>query len=331
MAGPDTPIPLTFTLLRLLADGEFHSGEAMARDLQISRSSIHNALQDIEAYGLTLYRVRGRGYRLVDPPQWLSTTEIGNYLGKQWSKFHIQVIDAAPSSNTLLLQQASQGAPSGSVLAVEWQSGGRGRLGRSWCSALGNALTFSLLWRFERDLASLSGLSLAIGVALLRALHLFGIEGLQLKWPNDILGADGAKLAGILIEAQGDMLGPASVVIGIGLNLYLPQQVARQIDLPATCLANLTAKVPDRNHLLAVLLCELDKILRDFSANGFIPIRAEWESHHAHQNRPVRLLLPNGQISGVACGITNDGALKLETGQGMRIFHSGEISLRDDA
>ncbi len=325
------PSPLTFTLLRLLGDGEFHSGEAMARDLQISRSSVNNALQEIEAYGLTLYRVRGRGYRLVDPPQWLNATEIGNYLGKQRSKFHVHVFDATPSSNTLLLQHAAQGVPSGSVLAVEWQSGGRGRMGRPWRSALGNALTFSLLWRFERDLASLSGLSLAIGVALLRALHQFGIEGLQLKWPNDILGADGAKLAGILIEAQGDMLGPASVVIGIGINLYLPQQVASQIDLPATCLANLIAQVPGRNRLLAVLLCELGKILNDFSASGLIPMRAEWESHHAHQNKPVRLLLPNGQVSGVARGITNEGALKLETGQEVRIFHSGEISLRDDA
>ena len=331
MTVPSDPSTLTFALLRLLGDSEFHSGEAMARDLQISRSSVNNALQDIEAYGLTLYRVRGRGYRLVDPPQWLNAAEIGNYLGKQRSKFHIHVVNATPSSNTLLLQYAAEGAPSGSVLAVEWQSGGRGRLGRPWRSALGNALTFSLLWRFEHNLASLSGLSLAIGVALLRAMRLFGIEGLKLKWPNDILGADGAKLAGILIEAHGDMLGPASVVIGLGINLYLPQRVASQIDRPATCLANLVAEVPDRNRLLAVLLQELDKVLRDFSASGFEPMRAEWELHHAHQNRPVRLLLPNSQVSGIARGITSEGGLKLETGHGMRIFHSGEISLRDDA
>lgn len=328
---PGDPSPLTFSLLRLLANGEFHSGEAMARHLLVSRSCVNNALRGIETYGLTLYRVRGRGYRLVDPPQWLDAGRIGDFLGKQKSKFHIEVIDCAPSTNTLLLQQAAQGAPTGSVLAVEWQSGGRGRMGRTWHSGLGSALTFSLLWRFNHGLASLSGLSLAIGIALLRALHSLSIKDLQLKWPNDVLDAHGAKLAGILVEAQGDMLGPASVVIGIGLNLRLPQQVARQIEFPAVSLADLVNPVPERNQLLAVLLRELSHVLNDFPLNGLASMRSEWESHHAYQNRHVRLLSASGQVSGIARGITNDGALKLETEQGMQIYHSGEISLRGDA
>jgi BirA family transcriptional regulator, biotin operon repressor / biotin---[acetyl-CoA-carboxylase] ligase len=326
--SPADPTPLTFTLLRVLADGEFHSGETMAKQLRISRASVNNALQGIDSYGMTLYRVRGRGYCLADPPQWLDARIINNHLGKHRKSFQIEIIDSASSSNTLLLREAAHGAPCGRVLAVEWQSGGRGRMGRTWHSGLGNALTFSLLWRFELGLSALSGLSLGAGVALIRGLRSLGVENLRLKWPNDVLDAHNAKLGGILIEAQGDMLGPATVVIGIGINLHLPQQVSRHIDQPASSLSNVNGATPNRNLLLAVLLRELDSMLRKFSVYGFAPLREEWESYHAHQNQYVRLLLPNGQESGIACGVSDEGALKLQTDAGMQVFHAGDISLQ---
>jgi BirA family biotin operon repressor/biotin-[acetyl-CoA-carboxylase] ligase len=320
-AAADGPKPLTFAVLRLLADGEFHSGEALASQLDVSRASVNNALGDAEAYGLTLYRVRGRGYCLVDPPQWLDAASITRHLGRQAPNFQIAVLDRASSSNTLLMREMAQGAPGGSVLAVEWQSGGRGRMGRAWHSGLGNALTFSLLWRFDCGLAALSGLSLAAGIALLRALHTLGVSGAQLKWPNDVLDRNGAKLAGILIEAQGDMLGPSAVVIGIGLNLTLPQRVSRQIDRPAAGLAGSRSAAPDRNG-----------ILPDFSTRGFAAFRAEWEGHHALQDRRVRLALPDGShVSGIARGVTDEGALRLQTEEGMHNFNAGEISLSAEA
>lgn len=333
------PKPLTLTLLRLLADGEFHSGEVLAQQLGISRTSVSNALRGVGSYGLALNSVRGRGYRLVNSPQWLDAARILSHLGEHDRHFRIEVLDGAPSSNTLLLQRAAldaAGAPGGSVLALEWQSGGRGRLGRSWHSGLGNALTFSLLWRFECGLSALSGLSLATGVALMRALHSLGVEGIWLKWPNDVLGMCGKegnkKLAGILIEARGDMLGPSAVVIGIGLNLFLPQPVSRQIDQPVTSLADMMDDVPERNHLLAVLLRELHGVLREFAAYGFAALRSEWECYHALQNQHVRLLLPDGSSAvGIARGATEDGALKLETARGIQLFNAGEVSLRSGA
>jgi BirA family biotin operon repressor/biotin-[acetyl-CoA-carboxylase] ligase len=193
---------------------------------------------------------------------------------------------------------------------------------------LGNALTFSLLWRFDCGLSALSGLSLAAGVALIRALRVLGIASAQLKWPNDVLGGEG-KLAGILIEAQGDMLGPSVVVIGIGLNLSLQQQVLRQIGQPITSLADMPGDAPERNHLLALILLELDNVLREFAAHGFAALRAEWQSHHAFQDRSVQVLLPDGsRIDGVVRGVADDGALELETMQGIRRFNVGEVSLR---
>lgn len=327
---PHEPGALTFTLLRLLRDGEFHSGEVLAQQLGISRASVSNALRDVEGYGLKLYSVRGRGYCLSHPPQWLDAKRIAAQMGERGKNFHIEILDSAASSNTLLLQRARQDAatPNGSVLAVEWQSGGRGRLGRAWHSGLGNALTFSLLWRFDCGLSALSGLSLAAGVALIRALRGLGITGAQLKWPNDVLGNRG-KLAGILIETQGDMLGPSTVVIGIGLNLYLQSQVLRHIDQPVSCLAEIAPGVPERNQLLAVILLELGSVLREFAGHGFAALRAEWQSYHGLQNQLVQLSLPDGsRVAGIARGVADDGALELETAQEIRRFNVGEVSLR---
>ena len=363
------PKPLTFSLLRLLSDGEFHSGEALAQQLGVSRASVNNALKPVDQYGLTLFGVKGRGYRLIDPPQWLEVMKINARLNAP-DIFHIELSDTGVSSNTILLQRAALGAPGGSVLAVEWQSAGRGRLGRAWHSGLGNALTFSLLWRFESGLSVLSGLSLAVGIAMMRALKKLDANGIGLKWPNDLIagapvflmppaaltpalmeqlairlgpqadkslvisqrerGQQQGKLAGILIEAQGDMLGPSLVVIGIGLNLRLPQTVRQHIDQPVSELAQVMPVLPERNHLLALLLQELAGMLNEFIRKGFAPLRSEWESYHLYQNRQVKMLLPDStEVVGIVRGVTDDGALRVETPKGVQVFNAGEISLRE--
>ena len=174
----------------------------------------------------------------------------------------------------------------------------------------------------------MSGLSLAVGVAMMRTLGKLGVVGVGLKWPNDVLNDQG-KLAGILIEAQGDMLGPSVVVIGIGLNLRLPQEVAQRIDQPVSDLAHVVAELPERNQLLALLLQEMADMLGAFAQQGFTPLRAEWESYHVYQNRQVKMLLPDGtQVAGIVRGVTDEGALRVETKQGEQVFNAGEISLR---
>jgi BirA family transcriptional regulator, biotin operon repressor / biotin---[acetyl-CoA-carboxylase] ligase len=320
--------PLTFALLRRLADGEFHSGEVLARQFGVTRATVNNALQDVENFGLDLYSVRGRGYRLAHPLQWLDADLICAGLEGMRDDLHIEIVDHAASSNALLLQRAAQGAASGTVLAVEWQNAGRGRLGKTWHSGLGDALTFSLLWRFDSGLAALSGLSLVVGIAMMRALDELGVPGTGLKWPNDVL-LNGGKLAGILLEAQGDMLGPSAVVIGIGLNLSVPEALRERIDQPVSDLASLDMPLPERNHILAVSLKHLAAVLREFAGHGFSPLREEWEKRHVFQQRPVRMLLPDGlQVTGMALGVTDDGALRLATAQGEQIFNAGEVSLR---
>lgn len=318
-------------LLNLLADGEFHSGEVLAEQLEVSRASVFNALAIAEDSGVALQRVRGRGYRLARPWDRLERNELLRWLGKDAAQFNLEILPQAASSNTLLLQRAGAdatdgGAPTGSVLAVELQTAGRGRLGRNWHASLGTALTFSLLWRFDCGLNALSGLSLGVGVAVVRALKKLGAHDVQLKWPNDILTQQG-KLAGVLIEAHGDMLGPSAVVIGIGLNYTMPVSLARQIDQPASSLEEACATIPSRNQLLAVALLELAQVLRQFTKGGFAALRHEWEQYHIHQNRSIQMQMADGQlVSGIARGVSDSGELRLETAQGMRHFNSGEVA-----
>jgi BirA family biotin operon repressor/biotin-[acetyl-CoA-carboxylase] ligase len=316
----------TWQLLHLLADGEFHSGEVLADQLGITRASVFNALSGVAGYGVELQRIRGRGYRLARPWQPLERDEILRWLNPDAGQFDIEVMPQATSSNTLLLQRIrNENISSGSVLAVELQTTGRGRIGRPWHSTLGGTLTFSLLWRFDCGLNALSGLSLAVGVAVARALEQFGAQGVLLKWPNDILTSQG-KLGGVLIEAQGDMLGPSAVVIGIGLNCTLPSSLARQIDQPASALDEICANMPARNRLLAAILRELARVLREFVQGGFAASRAEWERYHIHRDKPVQLRMADGSaVSGIARGVSDSGELCLETAQGMRCFNSGEV------
>lgn len=318
-------------LLNLLADGEFHSGEILADQLGVSRASVFNALAKVADSGVMLQRVRGRGYRLARSWHRLEQSEVLRLLGKDAALFDLEILPHAASSNTLLLQRAALDiangrASSGSVLAVELQTAGRGRLGRSWQSSLGTALTFSLLWRFDCGLNALSGLSLGVGVAVVRALKKLGVQDVQLKWPNDILTGQG-KLAGVLIEAQGDMLGPSAVVIGIGLNCTMPANLALQIDQPVSALEEICATMPTRNQLLAAALLELAEALQQFAQGGFAALRNEWEQYHIHQNTPIQMQMADGQlVSGIARGVSDSGELCLETAQGMRRFNSGEVA-----
>ncbi|BCB28487.1 bifunctional ligase/repressor BirA [Sulfurimicrobium lacus] len=323
--------PLAFTVLRQLSSDEFRSGEQIARELNISRASVWQALRDLDRHGIRLFRLAGRGYRLAEPLHWLDAAAVESALGDKAALFDLEVMETAASSNSILMQKAALGAGHGSCIAVELQTGGRGRRGRTWHASLGGSLTFSLLWRFNQGASYLSGLSLAVGVALMRALHQAGISTARLKWPNDVLH-ENSKLAGILIELQGDMLGPSAAVIGIGLNLKLSDQARENIDQAAIDLAALAPDLPTRSQLLALILGHLGDVLQQFEAHGFAALREEWSRHHAYHQQPVRMLMPDGSTHhGTVSGVADDGALLVRDADGERRFTSGEVSMRSDA
>ena len=319
---------LTFELLRLLADADFHSSQSLARKLGASSAAVRLALGELEHRGLDLERVRGRGWRLAEAYDFLDAAEVRAQLGAHAPRFHLELQDACASTSTLLLERARGGAPAGGVIACELQSAGRGRRGNDWQSGLGGSLTFSLLWRFAQGAAGLSGLSLAAGLAVARALESAGVAGVQLKWPNDLLHA-GRKLGGILIEAHSDAPGATAAVIGIGLNLRLPAGVRDGIGQAVTDVASITGQAPRRNRLLAAALVELAQLLDQFALQGFAPLRQEWTARHAHQGKAV-ILSSDGveTVTGKAVGVAEDGALLVETSRGVERFVSGELSLR---
>lgn len=243
------------------------------------------------------------------------------------ARFRIELLESCTSTNSVLLDRAQQGAPSGSVVVSERQSAGRGRRGRSWLSAPGDSLTFSLLWRFPADMPPPAGLSLAVGVATARVLEGVGAAGVQLKWPNDIL-AGRAKLGGILIETWSSA-GRHVAVIGIGLNVRLSERIAAAVGDAAAALEAFMSFVPSRNLLLASLLDGLAAMLDEFARTGFAGLAEEWAARHAHAGQQVAVFAADGScLEGRCAGVDADGALLLETAAGLRRIHSGDVSLR---
>jgi BirA family biotin operon repressor/biotin-[acetyl-CoA-carboxylase] ligase len=329
---PTLPFPaVAFSVLKLLSHQEFKSGEKIAAALDISRGTVWNAIRAAEQTGLAVHRSRGQGYRLVTRIDWVNHAAIEFALGRVRDCFHLKIVDCLNSTSTALAEEAQRGAPSGSVFVAEWQMHGRGRHARRWVSGIGEAATFSLLWRFDEGPALLSGLSLAAGLAVARALEKLGVKGIALKWPNDLVW-NHFKLAGILIELSGEALGPSAAVIGVGINVRLSEMSRAEIDQAATDLLSACGAQLDRNRVIAGVLIELAEMLKAYAREGFAPLAAEWNRRHAYHGRTVQLLVhsaPGGDpVEGIVAGVAADGALILDTRNGARRFYAGEISLR---
>jgi len=328
---------LGFSLLRQLADGAFHSGEDLAATVGLTRARVSQLLKEAETSGLALERIRGRGYRLLATPDFLSADLIRAALSENVRRnpniplVAIEVVDEIASTSTELLRRSQRKDIHASVLAAEWQSAGRGRRGRKWTAVAGGSLTFSLGWRFEQGAGFLAGLSLAVGVAVVRALEAEGLPGVELKWPNDLIHRH-LKVGGILVELNGDALGPSTVVVGVGLNVRLPASAKHDIDQPVsdlTAVAGRGAAPIDRNRLLARLVAELASAFSAYAETGFPPFAAEWQRRHAYQGKQVKLLLPDGaSVNGTVAGVDSAGALVLADGPRRARYLSGEISLR---
>jgi BirA family transcriptional regulator, biotin operon repressor / biotin---[acetyl-CoA-carboxylase] ligase len=315
-------------ILQLLADGQFHSGSSLSVELGVSRTAIWKQLSSFNEVGLELISVKGKGYRLSRPLELLDAKAILAKLSGEVSSLvsTLTVHDQLASTNTYLIEQAKLDSPSGSVCLAEYQSAGRGRRGRNWVSPFGSNIYLSVLWRFQEGPSAISGLSLAVGIAIVRALKAANINGIGLKWPNDIYW-QGHKLGGILVEVSGESNGPISVVTGIGLNLYIPQQQAQRIDQVWTDLEKVSQTPVSRNQLTSLLLEHLLPVLNQFSVNGIQDYLDEWRSYDCLKDQCVTVFIGNEALTGVAEGIDDDGLFRLR-GEGGKIksFASGEIS-----
>ncbi|WP_374045831.1 biotin--[acetyl-CoA-carboxylase] ligase [Massilia sp. YIM B02769] len=236
----------------------------------------------------------------------------------------VEVVETTGSTNAdLLARAASLDAPL--LLVARNQTAGRGRAGRSWLSSSEGSLTFSLAWKFDGGVQRLAGLPLAVGVALAETLDTLGVQ-VGLKWPNDVL-RDGDKLAGILIETQGAPGGGVWTVIGIGLNLLMPDETEALLGRSIASLPWLARM--DRNALMAALLDGLAGALREFDGAGFKAFSARWNRRHAWQGETV-VILDAGKVlhEGAAAGVDDTGRLLLDTHEGRITVLAGDVSLR---
>jgi len=317
-------------LLSVLADGEFHSGEELGAALGVSRAAVWKQIKKIESLlGFELESVSGKGYRIAGGLELLDRVSVLEGLSatvrERLSDF--EVLSVVGSTNRVVMERAAAGVEPGYLCAAEKQTAGRGRRGRIWHSPFGKNLYFSLSWQFSGGAASLEGLSLAIGVAVNEVLDGMGIQGVQLKWPNDLLYKN-KKLAGILLEMAGDASGVCQVVIGVGINVDMGGADRETIDQPWTDLKKITERPVSRNVLLATLIEKLVRLLGAYEEQGFKAYRARWLAMDAFTDQSVQLLIGQRVIEGVASGVDESGGLQICVDGQLQLFNGGEISLR---
>jgi len=317
-------------VLRLLADGGFHSGTDLGRQLGITRAAVCKTVGALAGAGLDIHRVTGRGYRLPQPVQPLDRRAILRHLGAQAAELRdrLTLLEETDSTNRYLLERTGLANFMGAVCLAEAQRAGRGRRGRQWVATPYHNILLSMGWRFPAGPGIVAGLSLAAGVAVLRALEDYGVQGARLKWPNDVLWEE-KKLAGLLVDVQGEAAGPSLVVLGVGLNGYLGARDVARIDQPWTDLRTVTGALVDRNRLAAYVIRALRDMFEQFADKGLAAFRDEWQRRHLYHGRRVRLLAGEREIVGTVAGIDAHGALLLRDARGRTgAYASGEISLR---
>ncbi|HEY1899367.1 MAG TPA: biotin--[acetyl-CoA-carboxylase] ligase [Steroidobacteraceae bacterium] len=336
-----TAAPLPARVFRKLAPGGFQSGADLARQLSVSRNAIWKAVGTLKELGVMIHAVRNRGYRLAVPTAPLDAQRIHEGLDAQ-SRARLRQLEVAwalASTNTTLFAHADLPPGHCDVLLAEVQSAGRGRRGRTWLATPGGALCMSLSWSFAQMPRDMGALSLVAGVCVLQALSEHIPQGvlartpLQLKWPNDLI-CEARKLGGILIDMRAEAGGPSYVVIGIGLNVALDEPARTRITSSGTqpCdLVSLQVSPLQRNPVVASLIECLIRGLTLFELEGLHPFREAWQNADALRNKAVNVTTVQGTTRGVARGIDMDGALLVQTSDGLVRFVSGEVSVRSES
>ena len=312
------------TLLKLLKDGRFHSGEALGAALGVSRSAVWKQLQHLEAeLSLPIHKVRGRGYQLASPLVFLNADAIARHAPSLTWPVHI--FDSVDSTNAEALRLVEAGCAAPFLVLAEQQTAGRGRRGRRWVSPFAQNVYYSLVLCIEGGLRQLEGLSLVVGLAVMQTLRESGVHDAALKWPNDVLVGP-KKIAGILLELVGDPADICHVVLGIGINVNMRK--ADAVDQQWTSVLLESGSSVDRNLLAAQLGQQLRHYLERHKTSGFAALQAEWEQNHLWQGRAVSLIAGVNQIDGVVLGVDRQGALRLSVDGVEKIYSGGELSLR---
>jgi len=327
--------PLTQRVFQRLDERSFQSGEALAADLHVTRAAVWKAVEQLRELGVALDAQASKGYRLAAGISALAPERIEALLppGVRQHIESLQVEWTLESTNNRLLEALPPRARMAGVVLAEHQTGGRGRRGRGWIAPPpGSALCLSVAWQYPDMPADLSALSLVVGLAAVNALSSLGVAGVRLKWPNDLVTADG-KLGGILIDMRAEGAGPVHLVVGVGLNVMLNEAVRGAVAAMGTTADDMRARIaplPDRNAVVAALLARLVPALEEFPRSGLTPHLENWADNDMLQDHEVHVESLGEITRGVARGVDSHGALLVETPDGMRRFVSGEVTVRFD-
>jgi BirA family biotin operon repressor/biotin-[acetyl-CoA-carboxylase] ligase len=315
---------------------EFVSGGVLASEFQVTRSAIWKAISSLRERGTDIEAITHRGYRLAQPTSQLSSAGVLALLpaATRACVREGRCVAEIDSTNSQLVARGAPPPGYFDFLSAEYQLAGRGRLGRSWLAPPGGAICLSWSWCFQGMAERMGALSLATGIAVRRALAALGLAGVQLKWPNDLVTAQG-KLGGILIEMRSEAAGPLHVVTGLGLNVTLGPAMREFIAAGGNRAADLAGLAsgppPPREALVAAILEHNVALLREFARSGFAGMLAEYEAADALRDRPVRVLGGGAAIAGgIARGVDAAGALLVEHGGTIHRIIAGEVSIRPD-
>jgi BirA family biotin operon repressor/biotin-[acetyl-CoA-carboxylase] ligase len=316
-------------LIARLADGKFHSGESLAQEMGISRAAVWKRIQTLADMQLDIYSVNGKGHRLSQPLEVLNTNTIEENLSivARATLADLTVLQVVSSTSEYLHTLLNNQSIHASVVLAEYQNKGKGRRGKQWVSPYASGLCISLGWHFDSTPASYTALSLATGVAVCKSLQGLGIQNVGLKWPNDIV-SDGKKLGGILLESRSETAGCSDVVIGIGINVNLPEKSRISIQQAVIDLNGISQTPVSRNTLSAAVIEELFTMLEQYQQHGFSSCISQWRELDAYKGKEADLILPNETLKGEILGIDENGLLLMRVNGETCRFSSGELSLR---
>lgn len=314
-------------LIKRLVKGEFLSGQALGEELGVSRAAISKHISALQEIGFDIFSVTGKGYRLASPIELLDESRITQLLIEQKTQAKVEVHNLIDSTNSYLMRRLPNQNIPGQVCIAEHQSAGRGRRGRQWISPFGSHIYLSMYWYLEQGMSAAMGLSVVAALAVSDAIKSLYSVDVELKWPNDIY-FNGVKLAGILIDLEGQAMEPCHCVIGIGLNIKMPEKSAALIDQPWIDLSTALGVDIDRNVLAASIISALLTRLKVHSETGINTMVAQWQSQDFYYNKPVSLITGEKVTRGICRGINAQGALMLEVNGQVSPIYGGEVSLR---
>ncbi len=310
-------------VVNMLSDEKYMSGAEMAKHLGISRTAIWKIIKVLISYGIDITSDNKLGYKINQKLILLDIDAIGRKIDYNPTK--LDIFESINSTNEFLKSTQSHDYQNHICLA-EHQSSGNARLKRSWNSPFGQNLYLSIKYYFNKDISSISGLSLITGLSVIRTLSQLNISNIfKIKWPNDIYCED-KKIAGILTEVVGESYGGCMAIIGIGLNVNM-MKLSNENVINWTSLKKITGKHFDRNEICVSLINNIIKDIEKFSILGLEYFLSDWNNHDYLANKKIAVKNSEETIEGEYKGIDAQGNLLLKIDNKIITLYSGDTSI----